>query len=211
MTPDEIILKHADIKLNELKHFYDPSDYDPQAAHNYYERTKQLKGRRRGVTKARSGGSGHRAVSKKAPTKTAAQRRAEIEAKLPAMQAKLDQLRSVLTELVRQAKERAGVDTAKETTSKNLTAKTSNTSTSQKTDPLVSEANRLTAQQKQEAAKRAQEWRDAHQTPEQKASALEQQIAEVSQKIADLRAQAPKPKSTTANKSTKPVPRRGRS
>lgn len=240
MNVQDFILMHSD---TQLKHIYDPAEYDPQAAHDYYERNKQLKGRKRTikpVSKGRSGGSttllnkhrGKKIPPK--PVKSAKQRNAEAAAKLPNLQAKLDRLKAILSELVRQAKERAGVDTSKETTSANLTKDTKTSSTKS------SSTSTLTAQQKREAAKRSQEWREAHKTPEEKAKALEEQIAEVTQKIKELRDKAPTPPPptpkkkvvhttpdkigrppgdphygedppATPNKSTKPVPRRGRS
>lgn len=197
-TLEEILQEHGGTRL---RHFYDPSEYDPQAAHDYYERHKKLKGRQPGAQKS-SGGRRHSRASglinkhghAKVKAKSPEQRRKEIEARVASLKAKLARLSQILQKLVKEAKQRSGVDTSTDTSTKD-------TSTTKDTGP-----SKLTPQERKKAAERSKEYRDKHKdTPEEQAAQLEQKIAEVTQKIKDLRAQLAEARAKTQPRTSSSV------
>lgn len=183
-TLEDILSVSGDIKLS---HMYDPAEYDPQQAHLYYEQHKKLKGRQKAAQPVPVGRRNPRAptilkkhgAAKIAPhvkPKTPEQRRKEVEAKVAGLQHKLDHLKAVLAALVKQAKLLSGVKTPPK---------------DNKTAAGNKQANaKLTPAEKKKAADYQKKYREQHQdTPEQHAQKLQQQIAEITTKIRDMKAQ----------------------
>ena len=127
--------------------------YDAEKAHEYYLRTRKLKGRQLGtdVTTTVKPSTGIKTTVQKPGTpmkaqpikKTAEQRRAEITAQVEALRGKLAQLKEVLAGLVAQAKARSGIEPEPVVESAKTRA------------PGSSERKDLTPQQQAEAAERA--------------------------------------------------------
>jgi len=167
--------------MNDLEQFvlsHTGAPYDPQKARDYYLRNRVLKGRRPGAVKESGIGESSSqppAKTKKPTTRTPAQRRAQRKAKVEALQARLDRLNTLLTELVKQAKARSGVET-KESPSKSST-KTASKKTSD-----------LTAKQKNAAAKASEKYREENkETLAKQAEKLQGDIKEVRAKIKEVR------------------------
>lgn len=102
--------------------------YDPIKRRQYYLKNRKLKGR---TAKAVTSSKSRPKAKPKPPVKTRAQRQAErrrkLEAEVNALKARLEKLRTALTEMTKQAKARSGVKptstAAKKTAAKKTTAK----------------------------------------------------------------------------------------
>lgn len=152
--------------------------YDPAKARAYYLRTRELKGRRRGMTKTTTSTrdrSGPSPPAKKTPT----QRRGEAETRVAELEARLERLRDVLEELVEAAKKRSGVDTKPNKSEKS--SDNSKTNESKK-------GEKLSVSEKKEAAKRSQEYRDKNPSLNNQARELSSSIEDVQEQIRDARA-----------------------
>lgn len=176
-------------------------EYDAQKAHEYYLRTRDLKGRSRGMdgdgsttrmpaAQPKKSTPISKAPAKKtavrkpaAPKETIEQRRARIKAATEQLKAKLEQLREVLRQLVNEAKIRNGG----EATPTGGTTPESGKGEAQK---------ELTPAEKAEQAKKAHEYYEKHkqETPEQSIAQLQEKIKQVEAKIAEKRAQIAKRK-----------------
>lgn len=177
---------------NELKH---ARVYDPQKRHDYYMRTRKLKGRQKG-----SGGKTTTysyTVAKPGKAKTVKQKRAEAKARVDALNKRLDKLRTVLAELVKQARSRSGVTSS---ISSNSTRSSKSSSSSKSSKP-----EHKTAAQKEKDAKRAKESREKTQksSPSQEAKEVEAKIKEVRQQIAQMKKQIAEARKK-ASKTSKP-------
>lgn len=158
--------------------------YDAEKAHEYYLRTRKLKGRQPAAeeptvakTTTFKPSVQPKAAPKVAPAKQSPeQRRAAIAAQVEALRTKLAQLKEVLAQLVAQAKARAGVEPEPEPTAK----EPRNTSDS---------PQKLTPEQRAEAAQRSKEWREANpdKAMDQDAAKLTRQIEAVEDKIQEMR------------------------
>lgn len=159
-------------------------NYDPVRAHEYYLRTRDLKGRgpvklpppvtrKSGVTKPTA--IRHPAIVKPKPTKkvvkTAEQRRKEIEAQVSALKTRLETLRNILSELVKQAQARSGATPAD-------SKKTASNS-------------KLTSAQKKAASDAAKKYYEKHkndkQSPSEQLKTLQIQVKNMETKIAEMR------------------------
>jgi hypothetical protein len=171
--------------LEDLVHSILSHQYSPEEAHLYYLRTRQLKGRQPGkgpdATTPRSTGTakpppGKKVgqepppIRKKVDPKAAEKKRKETEAKIQALQGRLETLRKVLAQLVEQAKARSGVET--------------------KTPPKASD--KTTAERKA-AADASKKYYEKHkndpqtQTPDEQVKQLETKIKAVQAKIKEMR------------------------
>lgn len=169
-----------------LQHFQPP--YDPVKAHEYYLRTRQLKGRQAGLHPATAAGKGAaKAVLTKAGTKAAPkpktpeQHRKEVEAKVKALKTELQRLHSILRRLINQAQGRIVVDAQGKPVG-NTTKKASGGSSAG--------SSKLTAAQKRDAAKRSKDYYQKHKkelSPSDQEKQLKQQIHEVAVKIEKAR------------------------
>jgi chromosome segregation ATPase len=171
MTPEELIMLHADLP------------YDPQKAHEYYLRTRELKGRSKGADNSSDGRSGSKSGGSQSahrsakPKKSSKQRQAEIAALAAALDKKLARLKKALAVLVEQAKGRSGVDP--HTDKKNTDSPKSS-----------SETTHRTAAQKSADAKRSKEYQEKHKNDPKTnkyVEAIRKKIEEVRKKISDLR------------------------
>lgn len=88
------MLIHGD--MDALAHIYDPAK-----RHEYYLRTRVLKGRRKGAGPTP-------APRQKSPAEKAAERRKHLQTRIEQLQAKLETLREVVRKLVADAKRRSG-------------------------------------------------------------------------------------------------------
>lgn len=160
----------------------DPN-YDPVKAHEDYLKRRELTPRKPGEKPESSGGSRSSAqaatprMPAATPVKTAKQLREEAEVRVLALQTKLKKLRALLAQLVKQAKERSGVDTKEAT----------------KTDPKTPDpkgTEKLSTQEKAAAAKRSKEYYDKNkkdETPSQQEKSLTEDLAKVQAKIQKIR------------------------
>lgn len=169
-------------------------NYDPVKAHEYYLRTRQLKGRHRG-----SGNPPPRATAA-SPNQAAAARRQRLMQEKAALERRLDHLRDVLAKLVADAKRRSGVETpTKKTAATKKTASASKKSSSTKDKPLTE------AQKREKAKKAKEEYDKTH--PKVNLSGdihtLQLQIqdirAQIQKAIEDARAKSSRPTSQTAS------------
>lgn len=171
--------------VSDLSHMQQP--YDPAAAHLYYLRTRQLKGRQPAAIKTTTTRPPAKVVLKtpikpKAKPvvlskKEAAKLSAEAAKQVAALQKRLAQLRIVLRELVKLAKARSGIKTPPS-----------------KTHPAVGAA-KLTPTEQKKAAAAAHAYYEKHKaqtkaaTPSEQKKQLEAQIKQIEAKIAAMRAQ----------------------
>lgn len=173
-----------DLSLNDLQHVY-----DPVKAREYYLKTRELKGRRKGVvkspvgreTKTPAASAKNRAVAKAAAKKAKNQRLKKIaEARVAKLKARLEKLEKILDELVKQAKARSGVETKSKTSD-------------QKTEKASQDAKPLTPSEKREAAKKAKERyekeKDKNPTLSDEAKAIEAKIRNAQERIINMRVQ----------------------
>lgn len=124
-------------------------EYDPAKRREYYLKNRHLKGRKPAAIKT----SKSRPIAKpKPPTKTRAQRQAErrrkLEAEVNALKARLEKLRTALTEMTKKAKARSGVKPSSNTPKKTIAKKTT--------------AKKQTATQKAKTAKQSKEYYEKH-------------------------------------------------
>lgn len=183
---DDSALLHAD------------PNYDPAKAREYYLRTRQLKGRKKGIASVTSNANladrainGPRAGATKVPAKKGGPKklsaagkrrlRAKAEARLDALQARLDQLNDLLAQLVKAAKERSGVDTEEKKTAAD---KAKDSKDAKGTDP------KSAAQKKKDAEAAAKKYAEENGSTAAKAKALEAKIAAVQDKIETARIKA---------------------
>jgi len=173
--------------------------YDPVKAHDYYLRTRHLKGRATVAAPATSSRrSGTRSVSvvrhpvKAVPHKTAEQKHKEIEVRVQALNARLEKLKKVLALLVKQAKGRSGVKTPIKAIHNKSTVTTGTV--------------HLTAKQKADKAKASKAFYEKHKNDATDANvqSIEAKIKEVSDKIVKMRAELAQAKQQVQNH--KPVP-----
>lgn len=165
--------------------------YDPVKAREYYLRTRKLKGRRKGRAVIDQPSTGRRQSnvvlvdrSKKRSSK-AERRRAELKAQKEALQKRLERLREVLDQLVKDAKRRSGVKTpAKKGTSGSKSK--SGSSTSRKSSSSGRE-RKLTQREKAVKAKKAKE-----QYEKDHPNTLSDDIEILQEQIKDIKAQIKK-------------------
>lgn len=165
----------------EIRHLL---PYNAEQAHEYYIKNRQLKGRQPGavkpVPKRRPVGRlAVKAAPKKVavPKKSSAQIKAEANAAVKKLQAKLTSLQEVLAELVKQAKTRSGVTTPPKAVKKSTKTKAP------------------TNAQKSAAAKAAHDYYEKHKasmpdaTPAEQEKALTTKIKAIEVKIKAVKAQ----------------------
>ena len=174
--------------IRELFHIREP--YDPTKRHQYYLKTRKLKGRN--VGSQRTAIARHpstrftapKTLPKAQPKKSSEQRRKEIEVQVVALRDRLAKLQKVLAELVAQAKLRSGVET-------------------KTTQPVDKSPQKFTTKQKADAAERSKDFREKHQNdPSQEAKALEAKIKLVETKIRQMRDELAKAKARVIKKAT---------
>lgn len=180
MTVDSSELFHAD------------GSYDPVKAREYYLRTRKLKGRKKaGVDEAvsRIQSTPRPAANKsrpKAKINNATKRRRQAEARVAALEQRLEHMKDLLSRLVTKAKARSGVP-EKKTDAK----KTDSKSTSSKSK----EPSKLTAAQKTAKAKASKKAYDKEMaSPQAKVKQIREEMRQVQAKIdkikQDLKAEA---------------------
>lgn len=160
-------------------------DYDPVKAKEYYERTKKLKGRKKGVEDDENlldgnstiEGLDNRGSNKSGPVSES--RKAEIDAEVEALKKRLAALKKILKELVDQAKQRAGVEGEDED------SEDSEGSEKSKREKKSSE-EKLSAAEKRKKAK-ADKERYEEENPESKLEEVRDQISEIAEKIKKAR------------------------
>lgn len=182
-------------------------EYDPVYAKAYYERTKKLKGRKKGAAKAPSDGpaSGRPTATKAPPPKAKATAAAPPSRgkRLQELNARLTRLKEVLDLLdqkVAAAQARSGVEgVAKKTAASKKSA-----------DSKDKSADKKTASEKKADAKAAKERYEKNKNPEtaKGAQAVQDEIEAVQKKIADARAELTKALAAAAarKKSASPKP-----
>lgn len=175
-----------------IAHMVGDPDYDPIKAREYYLRTRKLKGRHPAapppvpvgrhpakVLPVKKHAAPLAKSTAKPKRKSAAQERKEAEAHVAALQGKLDQLHKVLAALVKAAKARSGVKPV---------------APAKKAAPKKTAGHQPTAKEKLTAAQKAKKAKDAKDAydkahPDAKAAELTKKIAEVTQKIHDMKAE----------------------
>lgn len=181
-------------------------EYDPVKAKEYYERTKKLKGRRKG---ARPVGSSRPVGKGVATTPRPAARAVGGPAKPPTgrtkqmaeLRARLGRLEQVLDDMqarVEAAKARAGI-----TTPTKKTAATEKSKESSSEEP-----SKKTSSQKKADAKAAKERYEKNKNPEtsQQAQSVQDEIEEVQKKIAEAREELATALAKLKTSSSKPTP-----
>lgn len=171
-TPERFILKHA------------RAPYDPVKAHEYYIRTRKLKGRKVGLAIATARNLGAHRVAPKLSTQTqkpvslSVINQAAVKSRVDALEGKLKILQAILTKLVNEAK--GSTPTKKATKTKSVATKTKSAASKDRKP--------LTTTQKRDRAKKAKiRYQKLH--PQSEAAARKQKIAEVKAKIEEVRAQ----------------------
>lgn len=180
---------------NYLQHYN--AVYDPIKAHEYYMRTRKLKGRKLGQHLEPLSKNAGKAVTeslvKKNATKpipvthpkikTPEQQRRDVEFKVKRLKAELKRLHAILRRLLNQSQGRIVVDAkGKPVSSTSKTAKPAGKASA--------DSRKLTAAQKREAAKRSKEYYQKHKTEisaTEKEKQLKAQIHETGLKIAKAR------------------------
>lgn len=151
--------------------------YDPVKAREYYLRTRELKGRRKGrtqdVTSPRSGSSSPTTPSRpKGSTAQPTTWKSHRE-QVAALEARLERLKDVLAKLVEEAKARSGIETKTKSDKSDKSESSSKGGGSKK-------GEKRTAAEKRKDAERQKEYREK-QKPE--LEQLREQIKDVQEKI----------------------------
>lgn len=180
---------------NSLAH-----EYDPVKAHAYYERTKKLKGRRKGRQPDPSGTSGASSTEVggisgrsrhgsslspprvKQPTKSKEEFRAETEARIAAYKERLTKLKEVLSQLVEAAKKRSQ-DNAGSTESR---AK-EQTKDKASGDPKSSQTSSKSTTKEKQASKKYYEKNKEQISLKKQEANLKKEIKQVEEKIIKAR------------------------
>jgi hypothetical protein len=190
---------------------HDVKNYNPLKAHEYYVRTRELKGRVAGkdaihpkaVTgpKAVSSPTAKSRVVKATPVnKGMEQKHQEAEAQVAAFRARLDKLHGVLAQLVKKAKARSGVETPHEGAKRKAEAQRE-----------AKDKTPQTAEQKRKQAvsskKSYEKNKELH--PRKKTSSPSQEIDDLREKIASIRTQLhdaiERARATSAKSNSRPV------
>jgi uncharacterized protein YPO0396 len=186
-----------------LAEYYDA--YDKQKAHEYYLRTRKLKGRKKGTAKPslhsiRPGSHAKAGIGRKASqmSKSPAQLRSEAQARVGAIKARIAKLEAALKALLKESGS---------SKTKSKTADTKTTGSQSKSD-----SKPLTAAQKAQKKKDNAEYYDKHKKPAEKKDTgthemtNEQKIEEVRRQLKEARAQLRAAMSRTGVRtSTKPA------
>lgn len=177
--------------MNDLPELFHAGTYDPQKAHEYYLRTRKLKGklasaraapaprvgRPSSTTAVRTGGKPNRADTKS--------RQAQLKAQKEHLEARMEKLRQVLESLVEAAKKRSGGDPNKK--DKKDAPGTAPETKVDKADRNKAEkaAKPLTAKQKADKAKQAKETyeKEHPNTLSQDVDILQEQVKDIQAKI----------------------------
>lgn len=172
--------------------------YDPIKRKEYYERTKELKGRSGGSADNLNGsfkrtyptpsGPAKGPTPKPAFKRVAAPKKSTTQT-LTDLNARLKQLRELLKTLVAQAKERSGVESGPKSKSDSKKAGSDKPS-------------KTTASEKKAAAEASKKYREKNKTPDQKIADIRKQIAEVQKKIAEARAKLAEAGNASTKKSS---------
>jgi len=149
------------------------SEYDPVKAREYYLRTRELKGRRRGSSETTTSTSNGRSVTRTLSTAPEPPIESATKDRTAKFKVRLEKLKAVLEQLVKEAKDRSGVDQP---------AKADDTA-KDATEPAQTKAEDKTAAQKRDAAKAAKDYYEENKD----AAAIRQDIADVKAKIKDAR------------------------
>lgn len=167
--------------LNSLFHAYDPAK-----AHEYYERTKKLKGRKKGagqsVGERRSQQNPTNISHKPKPQQSKEQLKKETELRIAAYKVRLTKLKKILAQLVAEAKKRNADNAGSEETRK----KQANTSSSDKEKSGGSSKGSSTAKEKAASKKYYNENKDKISLKKQEKN-LKKEIKEVEEKIIKAR------------------------
>lgn len=164
--------------------------YDPVKAREYYLRTRKLKGRVQGSQAptpskqpARRETTTPAPRARKAGISTSKQRRKELKAKKAELEKRLDRLREVLRQKVKDAKQlNSSAQPTKKTSSTESSSKSTTSSRSEKRDRKPE-----TATQKRERAKKAKEAYE-----KEHPNTLSQDIEILQEQIKDIRAKIQK-------------------
>lgn len=178
----ELIQVVDDSALLSLAH---AKNYDPRKAHEYYLRTRHLRGRKSASPQA-TGSS----VKPSSNVQTLQKRtHAQNEAQLEALLGRLADLRALLKKRVEEAQAKSGVkDNSQEKQhKKDITDHLDKTSPADKQKAAKGSSPRSTVQQRREDAKRAREnYKKKHKTPAQSEPSVKAQIEEVQAKIKEI-------------------------
>jgi hypothetical protein len=178
------VLEHGNIPLSHVEqvvaHYVD--GYNPAKAHEYYLRTRALKGKTPAGVKPVSKGrpaavkpaSKGKMPGAKKPAglwgaNAAAQKRKETEAKVAALKLRLEKLRIVLADLTTQAKARSGVEPVKDAKEKASGKKEGKGS------------SKLTPKQEQALKK----WREDYEKKNKKEPTVDEQEAQLAKQVKD--------------------------
>lgn len=164
-------------------------EYDPVKRHEYYERTKKLKGRVKGGGVQTSNGSSGSDVSggnkKSEKAKTSEQQKAEIKARVTAYKARLEKLKEVLALLVEEAKKRSADNAG---TKESRAERDKKDAPSTKDGGTSSKSGSSTAKEKAAAKDYYEKNKEKISLKKQEAN-LKDQIKEVEEKIVKIRAE----------------------
>lgn len=164
---------------NEVETFILEHVYDPVKRRQYYLRTRELKGRRNGGTDASSSRVGRpKSVGVREGESGIAdpqsdRTRAEVKARVNALKNRLEKLKTLLDELVEQAKKRSGVETKKETPKKESLS--------------IKDTKPATAKEKREAKERYEKEQAKNPSLKKEEAQLQAEIAEIREKITKVR------------------------
>lgn len=170
--------------------FIEHAIYDKQKRHERYMRTRQLKGRQH--SQGQDSGSKQSKDTGPAPaTKTIANQQASVARQVAALRGRLEDLRAKLQSLLAEA-----------------SSSSSSSSSSSTSGGSSSKGKPMTAQEKADARKASQKYRDTHPNKDKKSTSKstptkEEQIAHIRAVIADveskLRAALEKARTQTAS------------
>lgn len=166
-------------------------EYDPVKRHEYYERTKKLKGRSKGASQtsgtksSQNNGSGGARNPKEA--KNSEQQKAEIKARVTAYKARLEKLKEVLALLVAEAKKRSEDNAGTKESRAEAAKKESASKEKSSSDGGSKKSGSSTAKEKAASKEYYEKNKDKISLKKQEAN-LKDQIKEVEEKIVKIRA-----------------------
>lgn len=167
--------------------------YDPVKAREYYLRTRQLKGRKKGSAKPESSGGRPQAAQ---ASKLRPSRRQDLQAEKARLEKRLKELKTALEQLVDAAKKRSGI----KDDGKNAGTSSASSTASKKGGSKSSTSEKLTESEKR---KKREDSREAYAKENKTSLAVE--VKQLHAQIKDMRAKLDKALEDARKRSSKPT------
>lgn len=172
-------MNKADQFIEKFFLVHEEAPYDPAKAHDYYMRTRDLKGRSSGSSSSTKSTTGSNTASTSVATDNSSEQlREEAHQRFLVLKDKLKRMKAALAELVKEEKANASAN-LRVPDMNNLPKSSGSSSTTIPVD------KKLSPQEKAKAAKASKEYYEKHKND--KKLSMEEQIADIKKQIQDVR------------------------